>query len=349
MMKCHWDIIEGHCDDYLKKLTRSYVAKIQEDTRSDKNKSNTNLFDNLNYISVLSYEGITVSGKVLLVKNPSEKECLEILVKFKEKIAIDNYRRIRKLLEIADEKLYLIGDSEYFYGFGEFSKINKIDSTEQIFTIYFRGRYYYEINFISVIKNLKRNVESHNNEKKEMTITTNESFKIEEHRLLTIMYGNPKFKKSEYSSAELKKHLKGVFGDKISSDNIIKLEKIIDSAKEQKHGTMVVITPHAKEEADSLKNQSIPIDKSYLDMELIKKVTSIDGAILLDIEGNCYAIGVILDGLAVTAFGDPGRGARYNSAIRYAQKESMKNNCLIIVISEDGMINIIPELKKDSG
>ena len=52
----------------------------------------------------------------------------------------------------------------------------------------------------------------------------------------------------------------------------------------------------------------------------------------------CYSIGVILDGKA-TGRGTSTRGARYNSAIRYV--ESSPYPCMAIVVSEDGMVDVI--------
>ena|SRR5207245_4504380 len=68
-------------------------------------------------------------------------------------------------------------------------------------------------------------------------------------------------------------------------------------------------------------------------------------AVLLDVDGTCHAIGVVLDGrvgVQGTIIGNRGRGARYNSAVRYAADEKCPR-CLIIVRSEDGMLNFIPE------
>ena len=62
---------------------------------------------------------------------------------------------------------------------------------------------------------------------------------------------------------------------------------------------------------------------------------------MLDVTGTCYAIGVILDGIA-TAKGNSERGSRYNSAIRYVENNG---NCVAIIISEDGMVNLYPDLK----
>jgi DNA integrity scanning protein DisA with diadenylate cyclase activity len=80
----------------------------------------------------------------------------------------------------------------------------------------------------------------------------------------------------------------------------------------------------------------------------MKLVTAIDGAVLLDFDGLCYAIGVILDGTVKPGDGDSSRGARYLAAIKYLNwSEKNDHKCLIIVVSEDGMINIFPEKKSE--
>ncbi len=53
---------------------------------------------------------------------------------------------------------------------------------------------------------------------------------------------------------------------------------------------------------------------------------------------------MILDGLA-TGEGDPGRGARYNSAVRYTAASSAP--CLVLIVSDDGMIDVHPELARE--
>jgi len=69
----------------------------------------------------------------------------------------------------------------------------------------------------------------------------------------------------------------------------------------------------------------------------------LDGAVLLDVQGTCHAIGVILDGRVSeqgTLVGNRGRGARYNTALRYADDERCPRS-LIIVRSDDGMLDFI--------
>ena len=56
-----------------------------------------------------------------------------------------------------------------------------------------------------------------------------------------------------------------------------------------------------------------------------------------------HAIGVILDGVA-TEIGDPSRGSRYNSAVRYLETSEIAT--LFILVSEDGMINVLPDLRR---
>jgi alkaline phosphatase len=63
----------------------------------------------------------------------------------------------------------------------------------------------------------------------------------------------------------------------------------------------------------------------------------------LDRDSVCHAIGIILDGLA-TDKGDSSRGARYNSAVRYYEYFGKNHPTVLVIISEDGMINLIPDL-----
>ena len=60
----------------------------------------------------------------------------------------------------------------------------------------------------------------------------------------------------------------------------------------------------------------MPIDPTKLDPVDIARLGLVDGAVLLGPDGRCHAFGVILDG-AATDHGDPARGSRYNSAVRY--------------------------------
>ncbi len=114
-------------------------------------------------------------------------------------------------------------------------------------------------------------------------------------------------------------------------------------ATEAAHGTMLVVHPAAASEAKRLYPQAQLIQPTFLDSTTLGAATNIDGAVMLDPEGQCHAVGVILDGKA-TGTGRASRGARFNSAVRYHQARG--SNALIIIASEDGMIDILPNLNR---
>lgn len=113
---------------------------------------------------------------------------------------------------------------------------------------------------------------------------------------------------------------------------------IVNSALCQSHGTTIVIAADARSEASRLGGQSMEIEPTALSASDVKRVSSIDGAILVDTKGVCHALGVILDGASRHGIGDPARGARYNSAVRYVHDGPIGQR-FVLVISEDGMVN----------
>ena len=106
---------------------------------------------------------------------------------------------------------------------------------------------------------------------------------------------------------------------------------------------MLVVHRDADAEAERLTPQAIRIDPTVLTQDVLAAVTKIDGAVLMSPDARCHAVGVILDGHA-TGTGDGARGARYNSAVRY--REAAGNDCMIIIVSEDGMVDLLPDLNR---
>ena len=138
----------------------------------------------------------------------------------------------------------------------------------------------------------------------------------------------------------------------ITKDNARSFAKLVNKFKKQLHGTMIIITKEAKEEIERLEKcgRAIGIrkinffednDDSHC-QELILLISSIDGAIIMNEKGECFGIGVILDGVA-TEEGNIGRGSRYNSAKTYITSRPKEIECVAVVISEDGTIDILPK------
>ena len=146
-------------------------------------------------------------------------------------------------------------------------------------------------------------------------------------------------------------------------DNILEnIVQLTDATEACKHGAIIIMAPsdRIQKEAERLTNNNrgvflqkpIPLidsKASKLCQDTIVRMASIDGAILADFEGKCYAFGVILDGQVITP-GNPDRGSRLNSTKTYVESKVLdktgnrvKNasSFVGIVRSEDGMADIL--------
>jgi hypothetical protein len=265
------------------------------------------LFDACNVISSLRYEGAEGIGKMLVSRRGHPN--LEEILSLSTPVSIRDHRAVRKLLEVSAGDLCLLSDSAYIYGLGRLCGAYD-PRAEDLFLFSFVKHYTWEL--------------SHDSRP-----------------LMQVCYGQPRLPMQEIDKEKFTTDLRRIFRD-ITSGEVEKLWMLVLEAICQKHGTMVVVSPEAASEASRLQKQCIRVEPVQLTPELMRMVTAIDGAVLIAQDGVCYAIGVILDGLASDK-GDPSRGARYNSAIRYI--ESRMIPCLAIVISQDGSINLVPNLK----
>lgn len=158
--------------------------------------------------------------------------------------------------------------------------------------------------------------------------------------MMRVVYGQPELPKMGIDKHKFERDVKRIFPE-IKAEEITRLWELVLEATRQKHGTMVVVSSGADEEAKRLGNQATVVEPVELTTQIMQVITAIDGAVLIDLSSTCYAIGVILDGLA-SKKGTPARGARYNSAIRYV--ETSQYPCMAIVVSEDGSIDLVPDL-----
>jgi len=268
-----------------------------------------NLYDTCNIISSLRYEGTELTGTLVIAKkdHPNIRMNLNLI----EPIEIKDYRKARKLLELSNDESPLISDSWKIFGLGKI-KNDYNPSSESLFVINFIKHYHWKV--------------SHNDK-----------------YLIDVAYRQPSLPKNAIDIEEISTNLNKVFTD-IEKDQIDELKDIIIEASNQKHGTMLLISEAAKEESERLKNQSLMINPRKIDENLVEKITSIDGCVILDKDSTCYAFGAILDGIATKA-GDSSRGARYNSAIRYYESKKNEHKVLLVIISEDGMVDFIPSEK----
>ncbi len=271
------------------------------------------LYEVCNKISCLTYEGEKTQGKILFAR--PENSCVDLVYSFEEKISISSHRKVRKLLEMCREKTFLISDSEWILGIGKLKK--KLNNEiNEVFFVEFLGQFKWNL--------------SHGGKP-----------------LMRVRFNTPFLPEEEKSIDNIKRELQRVFkGLKEIKLNL--LASFVEESKKQTHGTVLVISEEAQSEANRLKNQCFMLKKCKLKKEHVSALTSIDGALLIDPNGICYACGVILDGEAKKDLGTSERGARFNSSLRYysARKEKQKDlGLVVLIVSEDGMVSVLPELK----
>ncbi len=258
------------------------------------------LFDTCQSISILDYENMEGIGWLAI----APEQQLPAAVELKTPVDLTDFRASRKLLEMSNDTFPLLVSTQGIYGIGDTTRLLRV-SQKNYYSIQFLGRNQWQL-----------------------------------------MWGNQSLMLVRFGRVSLSRKLPGRhnFQDAlerkfpyVTPRQINRLWRIVVGAVQQSIGTILVISSQAQAEAQRLRNESTQVVPFRLNSHLIRVVVSIDGAVLLDLDAKCYAIGVILDGMASDS-GDPTRGSRYNSTIRYAESHG---DCVAVVISNDGMIDFI--------
>jgi len=299
--------IERNADELLRNAGRQFMYTVSAAGRNFEGLHG--LYDACNEIASMKYEGAVGIGKMIIA--PKDHKNVKVTLQLKEPIRVSDYRKVRKFLELSDNSSAIISDTALIYGLGELrGKYNPKEET--LFEINFTSHFKWEL--------------SHDN-----------------NPLMVVEYREPSLPVEKINREKFYSDFPRLF-DGISKEQIDDLWDISMEATKQKHGTMLVISDNAANEAIRLGKQCFTLKPLKLTEKIIQQITSIDGAVLLDRDSTCHAIGVILDGLA-TEKGDASRGARFNSAIRYYEQFGKETSLVLVIISEDGMINLIPNLK----
>jgi hypothetical protein len=266
-------------------------------------------FDELNTISLSTYEGAKTKGKMRVVAHDHEGLVTE--VKFLKAVEVKETRAARKMVEMANREVDLLCSGYQIYGLGSVRE-NYDERDGEIYTVVFSGNHGWTL----------------------------------EHRgkiLMKVQYGQPSLHGERFDPEVFSDHVERIFKARTEVD-VGRLLGIARAAADQQHGTMIVISSDAESEAARLAKQSTTIEPVVLTPANLLALTAIDGAVLIDPAGKCYAVGVILDGMA-SEEGTPARGARYNSAVRYVYTNTGARQCLALVVSEDGTIDLVPKLE----
>ena len=257
------------------------------------------LFHLFNVISVLRYEEIENSGTLALCAPKAPLP--PMVVRFAAPFQLQHVRGVRKYLHITDENLCLVSDFRSAWGFTTRSQLNR-----DILTVEFRREGVWELRKGGDL-------------------------------LLRVDAPGEGMPKRVVDRGRLARELRDTF-PLLPLEQIEFLCDLVDAAAGQAQGTNVLISAKAEQEARRVASQCTLVEPVPFTAMLMERCTSIDGTVIIDTEGICYAIGAILDG-AVSDRGDRTRGGRYNSALMYVDTVAVPS--LIVVVSRDGTVDIV--------
>jgi hypothetical protein len=228
-------------------------------------------------------------------------------VRFKEKVPLADAVWARKALQLAKDPMQMLSESEHLLGL-----CSKESAGQEGFEIRLKDLNHWEL--------------SHSN-----TI------------LADVRLGIPSFPRPRIQREEFEKTFRAVFSAR-NREGEERIWQLLQSILGGKRGALIVVVDNAAAEAERL-SQSMRIEPTQLSENVALRTIAIDGAILLDPNGTCHAIGVILDGKAY-AGETPSRGARFSSAARYVMEmtENLSRR-LAVVVSEDGQVDLLPKLR----
>jgi len=273
----------------------------------DRNYGSPNLFEHFNLISSLMYEGAEGTGRMLLAK--PDGGAVEMLIELAEPVPFGEPRWARKVLQMASSEVALVADCEKVLGLG--NVVEGIDpwQTQNVFEIEFLDHHHWRL-----------------------------SCGIE--TMLVSRFGVPSLPQEIFPTARLSDTFRRLFCEARDED-VDDFISLFETAVAQRHGSMLVVAEDAASEADRLQGQGTRVEPTKLTPDLYKRVSDIDGTIIVDPHCICHAIGVILDGPARPEC-TPSRGSRYNSGIRYVGASEVPR--LAVVVSDDRTVDVIPVL-----
>ena len=263
------------------------------------------VFQSINKISALKYEGAATRGLIVFA-TPNSPE-INYQVCFNKPTPLTSHQLVRKLVEMSGKGLACVCNSSS--GLSGLASISE-NAKDRLFRVLFTGHYQWSLLFGETI-------------------------------LMECAFGVPVVPSPRLTETAFLSNVQRILPG-LTNDQGHTLWEAVSAAMDQKHGTMLVVSEDATGESKRLQNQSIPIQPKTLSPELVERISGIDGAVLLDRNCRCHAIGVILDGMA-SQVGDSSRGARFNSAVRYVSSAKVPTLCL--VVSEDGYVNMVPTLR----
>lgn len=260
------------------------------------------LFAACDALSAEAYERGDASGTLLVLARGHP--AVDVLLALEDPAPLARTRAARKLLELSLGDVAPLSDGTVIWGLGRVARAHD-PSRGELFEVRFAGRSRWE---------LRQGGEA--------------LFAIE---------GRPPAPRAPWLARE---RFEGAAGEALGAHGAPDLGRLwaaVSAVIATARGSTVVVSLDAAAEARRLAAQGTRIAPRALEPEVVQAATGIGGALLLDRDGVCHAIGVILDGVA-TPHGERSRGSRFNSAANYVRG---RPGTLAVVVSEDGSVDLL--------
>jgi hypothetical protein len=221
------------------------------------------LFDVCTNLSTLKYEGKEGIGRIVFARR--QHPHIRVDLALRTPVRLRSFGAVRKLLQVGSGHLALLCDSHEVYGLGKVLPTYDL-AAEAVFTIQFTKQFVWDLLHAG-------------------------------NRLMHVRYGQPSSSVPGFREEKLRADLPRFFPG-IRNQALDRFCGLARSAAGQEHGCMLVISSAAAAEAERLDSQCTRVEPFPLTETVMPLVTAIDGSVLVDTEGKCHAIGVILDGVA---------------------------------------------------
>lgn len=258
-------------------------------------------------IAATTYEKATAAGHILFARE--EQPAVTLTTPFASTVPARQTRQMRKLLETTGpDRALLVTDGSV------------------------RGLGCYDLDA----------VKDPDNDVLEVVVVGHARWELRRHgtALMVVDHGAARIPRPVFDEARLRDMGPRLLGDDADVEGLVNL---IEAAASLGQGSTLVVTRNAVAEAERLGAQAVQVQPHDLTREHFVDLAHIDGAFLLDQHLVLHAFGVILDGTADEATGDPARGSRYNSALRYVTARQ-GDGVLAVVTSDDGGVDLTPDL-----
>jgi hypothetical protein len=206
------------------------------------------IFPPLNAATAEKYEGAAASGHLILA-SPGHTAVKEHL-SFTRAVPLRRGRAVRKLLEMTGREVALLTDGNAIYGLGSYNHAEYDAHAQDLFEVWVPGHATWELGHAG---------------------TT----------LMRVSYGKATLPAPQVDRGTYDDTMQRVFSSASNLD-VDAIWGLVEAAMAATHGTMLVISNAAASEAARLSGQATLVAPVTIDEVLIRRITAIDGAVLVD-------------------------------------------------------------------